>query len=189
MRPTTSDWRLATILLLLATACRQDMHDTPRYEAYESSAFFKDGLSSRPLVAGTIARGHLQDDEVFHTGKLAGVHATVFPVTLTNQVLDRGQQRFDVFCTPCHGRVGDGDGMITRRGFRPPPSLHNERLRAAAAGYLFEVMSRGVGVMPGYAAQIEPGDRWAIAAYIRALQLSQRATLDDVPAGQRDKLN
>jgi mono/diheme cytochrome c family protein len=171
------------LMALVATgaACRQDMHDTPRVEANEATDAFEDGRGNRPLVDGTVARGWLNDDEQLTTGKVDGTLVDEFPFPVTREVLERGQQRFDAFCTPCHGKTGMGNGMIVQRGLKPPPSFHDQRLRAAPAGYYFDVMSNGFGVMQDYRAQVDVKDRWAIAAYIRALQLSQQATVADVP--------
>ena len=181
---------LAIVALALATgACRQDMHDNPRYEPLEQSTFFPDGRSQRPLVANTVARGQLRADEHLYAGKVNGQLATEFPVPVNAQLMLRGQERFNVFCSPCHGRTGKGDGMVVRRGYRAPTSFHDPRLRQAPPGYLFDVMTHGFGAMPDYAAQIAVADRWAIAAYIKALQFSQNATIDDVPADRRADLD
>jgi hypothetical protein len=158
------------------------MHDQPRYEPLEGSPFFADSRSARPFVEGTIARGQLRDDEHFFTGKLNGELANALPFPATLDVLKRGQERYNIFCTPCHDRVGTGQGMIVQRGFRRPPSFHIDRLREAPAGHFFDVITNGFGTMYSYADRIAPSDRWAIVAYIRALQLSQNATLSDVPA-------
>ncbi len=168
--------------------CRQDMHDAPRYEPLEKSSFFADGRSSRLLVANTVARGELRADDHLYTGKVGGVLATEFPMPVTADTMARGRQRFDVFCAPCHGRSGEGNGMIVQRGFRQPPSYHEDRLVNAPVGYFYDVMTNGFGAMQDYAAQVPVADRWAIAAYIRALQLSRRATLADVPADRRAAL-
>jgi mono/diheme cytochrome c family protein len=176
-------------LACLAAACRQDMHDAPSYDPLQASPFFANGAASRTLVANTVARGQLREDAHFYTGHVNGQLATEFPMPVTADVMARGQERFNVFCSPCHGRTGVGDGMIVRRGFRQPPSYHEERLRNAPAGYFFDVMTNGFGAMQDYAAQVPPADRWAIAAYIRALQLSQRATVADVPADRRGDLD
>ncbi len=175
-------------VLCAAAACRQDMHDQPKYIPLRESALFADQRSERPLVAGTVARGQLREDPLMYTGKENGADATEFPFPVTAQVLERGQQRFDIYCSPCHGRTGLGDGMVVRRGYRRPPSLHDARLREAAVGHFFDVMTNGFGAMPDYAAQISVPDRWAIAAYIRALQLSEHASIDDVPAAERGTL-
>jgi mono/diheme cytochrome c family protein len=177
------------LLSLAATACRQDMHDNPRYEPLEQSAFFADGRSQRPLVANTVARGQLREDEHLYTGKVNGQLATDFPVPVNEALMLRGQERFNVFCAPCHGRTGTGDGMVVRRGYRAPTSFHDARLRQAPAGYIFDVVTNGFGAMPDYATQVPVVDRWAIAAYIKALQLSQNATVNDVPADRRGDLD
>lgn len=177
------------VLICALTACRLDMHDAPRYEPLEESAFFGDMRSSRPLVANTVARGQLREDEHFYTGKIAGELADTFPMPVTAEVMARGQERFNVFCSPCHGRTGRGDGMIVQRGFRAPPSFHEERLRDAPVGHFVDVETNGFGAMQDYAAQVSVADRWAIATYIRALQLSQRATIDDVPPDRRGELD
>jgi mono/diheme cytochrome c family protein len=165
------------------------MHDAPRYEPYEASVFFADGTAARPLISHTVARGQLREDRHLYEGVLGGQPADVFPMPVTAEVLARGRERYGVFCTPCHGLTGEGDGMIVQRGFRRPPSYHEERLRNAPVGYFFDVMTNGFGAMQDYASQVPVSDRWAIAAYLRVLQLSQRASIDDVPAGQRAELN
>jgi len=178
---------IAAACLLLA-GCRQDMHDTPRYEPLEQSPFFADGRSQRPPVPNTVARGQLRDDEHLYTGKIDGQLAATFPMPVNAALLLRGQERFNVFCAPCHGRTGKGDGMVVRRGFRAAASFHDPRLRQAPPGYVFDVITNGFGAMPDYAAQIPVRDRWAIAAYLKALQLSQSASLDDVPPDRRPAL-
>ena len=164
------------------------MHDQPKYKAQGISRFFADGRASRPLVEGTVAQGHLDDDKPFHTGKTPEGYVREVPVAITQALLVRGRERYDIYCSVCHDRVGLGGGLIVQRGFRTPPSLHEPRLRAQADGYLFEVISKGFGVMPDYAQQVRPADRWAIVAYVRALQLSQSATLADVPETERARL-
>ena len=186
-----TDLKLCAVALALAAAvgCRQDMQDQPKFIPLRPSGFFADGRSERPLVEGTVARGHLNDDAAFYTGKGAdGKFLDTFPFPVTREAISRGQDRFNIYCAPCHGRLGDGLGMIVRRGFRRPPSYHIDRLRTVANGYLYDVITNGVGAMPDYAAQIEPRDRWAIVSYVRALQLSQNATVDDVPPGDRAQL-
>jgi mono/diheme cytochrome c family protein len=192
--------RTAAAALLVLAGCRQDMHDQPRYEALEASDFFADQRSSREPVPGTVARGQLREDEVFETGREGESFVETFPapvVYLTPGqrppagdwlVINRGRERYDIFCAPCHGYAGRGNGMVALRGYRKPPSLHIDRLRNERPGYLFDVITRGFGAMPDYAAQIGPRDRWAIVAYIRALQLSQNATLADVPLSLRSQL-
>jgi mono/diheme cytochrome c family protein len=164
------------------------MHDQPRFDPMQDSAFFTDARSARPLVEGTVARGHLRDDELLYTGRVNGETATVFPFAVDAKVMARGRERYDVFCAPCHGRTGQGDGMVVLRGYRRPPSMHQDRLRNAPAGHFFDVITNGFGAMPDYAAQVKAEDRWAIAAYLRALQLSGYATLNDVPPAERDKI-
>ena len=176
-------------LLLAAAGCRQDMHNQPKAIPLRESMFFKDGSSARPLVEGTVARGTLQDDAAFFTGKSGAVVLDALPFALTAEVLDRGEQRFNIYCTPCHGMAGAGDGMIVRRGYRQPPSYHTDRLRTAPIGHFYDVMTNGFGAMPDYRAQIVPRDRWAIAAYVRALQLSQHAPAAALPEEERQKLS
>jgi mono/diheme cytochrome c family protein len=171
-------------------ACRQDMHDAPRYEPLEASSFFSDGQSARMPVANTVSRGTLAEtDELLYTGKIKGIAANLFPMPVTEEILTRGQDRYNVFCAPCHGRTGKGDGMVVQRGMRQPPSLMEDRLRNAAAGYFFDVMTHGFGAMQDYASQIPVADRWAIVAYERALQFSQHATVGDVPDDRRADLD
>jgi hypothetical protein len=176
------------VLMLVTAACRQDMHDQPKYKPLKASRFFADGRASRPRVPGTVARGHLNDDVQLYTGKVDNVFATTFPAPVTMAVLERGQERYNIYCTPCHDRTGRGNGMIVQRGYRRPPSFHIDRLRAAPVGYFFDVISNGFGVMPNYSAQIPVGDRWAIIAYVRALQLSEHATLAEVPPAEQQRL-
>ena len=174
---------------LLAAGCRQDMHDQPKVKPYAKSEFFADRRSARPLVDGTIARGRLRDDPVLYTGKADGKPVDAFPFAVTADVMARGQERFDIFCSPCHGRTGDGDGMIVRRGYRKPPTFHQDRLRQAPPGYTFDVITSGFGAMPDYAQQIPVRDRWAIAAYIKALQRSQHTDAGTLPAEARAALD
>jgi mono/diheme cytochrome c family protein len=184
-----SRWQIVLLCALCASvACRQDMHDQPKYIPLRQSPFFADQRSARPLVAGTIARGQLRDDPLLYTGKIDGADATVFPFPIDDKVMARGQERFNIYCSPCHGRTGQGDGMIVRRGYRKPPTYHQDRLRGAPVGHFFDVITNGFGAMPDYAAQVAVRDRWAIAAYIRALQLSEHATISDVPAAERGNL-
>ena len=184
--------RVVALLALAAAtaACRQDMHDQPKFIPLRPSTFFDDGRSARPLIEGTVARGQLDDDAAFYTGKGPdGKPVDAFPFPVTKEIVERGQDRFNIYCAPCHDRLGTGDGMIVRRGFRHPPSYHIDRLRAVPNGYLYDVISKGFGAMPDYAAQIEPADRWAIVAYIRALQLSQNASVNDVSPAALGQLN
>lgn len=242
--------RLAGLLFAVAAAagCRQDMHDQPKYEPLEPTTFFEDGRSSRPPVEGTVARGFLNEDVEFFTGRAAGgqqsraagqgqdqggqnqpasgagaatgaaatpnagsagggagigaadtnrsseVQAqyqgfvSAFPIPVTQQVMDRGEERYNIYCSVCHSRTGDGNGMVVRRGYRKPTSLHDDRLRQAPVGYFFDVITNGFGAMPDYSAQITPRDRWAIIAYIRALQRSQQGTISDVPQDRRGNM-
>ncbi|MBI1788455.1 MAG: cytochrome c [Acidobacteria bacterium] len=161
------------------------MHDQPKYEPLEASKFFADRRASRPLVAGTVARGHLREDVHFYTGKSGDQDVTTFPFAVTREVIERGQGRYNVYCRPCHDPTGYGLGMVVRRGLRRPPSFHIDRLREAPVGHFYDVMTNGFGLMPDYAAQIPARDRWAIIAYIRVLQRSQYATIEDVPADKR----
>jgi hypothetical protein len=175
------------VFAALLAGCRQDMQDQPKYIPLRPSTFFADGRSERPLVEGTVARGHLDADTAFYTGKIDNKPVDAFPFPITRAVLERGQERYNIYCAPCHDLLGAGKGMIFRRGFnRPPPqSYHIDRLRQAPVGYFFDVITNGLGAMPDYAAQIEPRDRWAIVAYVRVLQLSQNASVNDVPPEAR----
>jgi mono/diheme cytochrome c family protein len=175
-------------VLLAVGGCRLDMHQAPRYDPLEPSTFFADGRSARPLVEGTVPRGHLREDEHFYTGFEGDELATTYPIQITADVLRRGGERYNIFCAPCHDRAGTGQGIIVQRGYRPPSSFHIDRLRQMPPGYYYDVTTNGFGAMPDYAEQIPPRDRWAIAAYIQALQLSQHATLDEVPAEERERL-
>jgi hypothetical protein len=159
------------------------MHDQPKVKPLRMSDFFEDKRSARPIVEGTVARGQLKEDTYFYTGKVGSQEGDVMPFPVTADVLARGQQRYTIYCTPCHSELGDGYGMIVQRGLKPPPSYHTDRMRRAPIGHFFDVMTNGFGAMPDYAAQIPVADRWAIAAYIRALQLSQNAQKSDLPPG------
>lgn len=176
-------------LALLAAACRQDMHDTPRYESYEASDFFDDGRASRAVPAGTVARGGLREDEALYTGKIDGQLVDRIPFAVSHADLRRGQERFTIYCTPCHGQLGDGNGMVVQRGLRQAATYHQDRLREERIGYFYDVITNGFGAMQGYAEQVPVRDRWLIAAYVRALQYSQNASLDDVPAARRGELD
>jgi len=182
---------LGSLLALVAAgaACRQDMHDQPKYIPLRQSAFFGDERSARPLVPGTVARGQERADRLLYTGKENSADSTVFPFPIDERVMARGQERFNIYCSPCHGQTGMGDGMVVRRGFRRPPTFHQDRLRNVPVGQLFDVITNGFGAMPDYAAQIRVEDRWAIIAYVRALQLSEHATMADVPADRRSGLD
>jgi mono/diheme cytochrome c family protein len=180
---------LALIALVWVAGCRQDMHDTPRYEAFEASSTFADNRASRTPPAGTVARGWLREDEALYTGKINGVAVDQFPFAIGAEELARGQQRFNIYCTPCHGRVGDGNGMVVQRGLRQAASFHQDRLRQEKVGYFYDVITNGFGAMPDYATQIPVRDRWLIVAYVRTLQLSQHAAVDDVPGDRRAQLD
>jgi hypothetical protein len=171
--------------ILALTACRQDMHDQPRFKPLAKSDFYADLRSARDPVEGTVARGQLHENAYFYTGKVGNDPGDVMPFPVTAEGLARGQERYNIYCAPCHSRTGDGNGAVPARGFpRKPPSFHIDRLRQAPMGYFFDVITNGFGIMPDYAAQIPARDRWCITAYIRALQLSQNAAAADVPAGQ-----
>jgi len=171
------------------TACRRDMFNQPKSNPLRESDFFQDGSASRPIPPHTIARENFQnDDAFFFTGMIGTNLVTTFPFPITREILERGTQRFEINCAPCHGETGEGDGIVVQRGFPAPPSYHIARLRAAPVGHFFDVMTRGYGVMFSQAERVTPEDRWAIAAYIRALQLSENAKLADVPANEMAKL-
>jgi len=169
----------------LLAGCRQDMQDQPKFIPQRGSDFFADGRSARPQVANTVARGQLHEDAYFYTGLVDSKEGNAMPFPVTMQVLERGQERFNIYCTPCHSRVGNGAGMIVQRGYRPAGNFHTARLMAAPLGHFFAVITHGYGAMPEYAAQVAPQDRWAIVAYIKALQLSQDAKPADAPPGAR----
>lgn len=173
----------AAAAFLFIAGCRQDMQDEPKMIPQRGTTFFADGRSARPQVEHTVARGQLDEDQYFYTGLIDGKEQNAMPYPVTLEVLERGQERFNVYCTPCHSRVGNGDGMIVQRGYKPAGNYHDAKRLAEPLSHYFFVMTNGYGAMPDYSAQITPVDRWAIAAYIRALQLSQSATLADVPAG------
>lgn len=174
--------------LVLVAGCRQDMHDQPKFRPLRANSFFADGRSARPLVAGTVARGTLQEDDHLFTGRVNNEFVTTFPFPVTEKVIRRGQERFNIFCSPCHGQLGDGEGAIVQRGLKHPPSYHIERLRDVPVGYFFNVITNGFGAMFDYSDRIPAKDRWAIIAYIRALQLSQNSKIDDVPQEKRQEL-
>jgi mono/diheme cytochrome c family protein len=183
---------LAVALALLAAsgaACRQDMHDQPKYKPLRASEIFPDGRSARPLVPGTVARGTLREDGVLYTGKVGNEFVAEIPVKVTAALLARGQSEYQVFCAPCHGRTGRGDGMVVQRGFKKPSSYHVDRLRQMPIGYFYDVVTNGFGAMSDYSAQVPPMDRWAIAAYVRTLQYSQYAPVSDVPAEKHADLD
>ena len=182
--------KFSTVTILLATGllsgCRLDMHIQPRVNPLARSDFFTDQRSARPPVEGTVAHGQLHEDTYFYTGKIGNSPGDYMPFPVTKDVLERGRERYNIFCAPCHSRVGDGNGFVPSRGFaRKPPSYHIQRLQKAPLGYFYDVITNGFGIMPDYASQIPPQDRWNIVAYVRALQLSQNASMAEVPAGQK----
>jgi mono/diheme cytochrome c family protein len=174
----------ATLSLLGAAGCRQDMQDQPKFFPQRGTEFYADGRSVRPQIEHTVARNQLHENEYFYTGLINGKEGEGLPFAVTPEVLARGQERYNVYCTPCHSRVGNGLGMIVDRGYMKAGSFHTARLETAPLGHFFHVISNGYGAMPDYASQITPEDRWAIVAYIKALQLSQKAVQSDVPSGQ-----
>src|ERR1700691_497201 len=182
-------WAALGFAALLLSGCRMDMHIQPKYLPYEHTVFFADGRSERQPVAGTVARGQLRLDELFYTGKENGVEADEFPFPITRADLERGQERYNIYCTPCHDYLGNSYGFIVRRGFPLPASYHIQRLREAPAGHFYGVITNGFGAMYSYADRMDPADRWRIVAYIRVLQLSQNAHLSDVPESERAKLD
>ena len=176
------------VSLICLAGCQQEMANQPRYKPLAASPFFEDGRSARDLVSGTVARGQLHLEEPLYTGRAQGAEVTDLPVPLTHELLARGRERYNIYCTPCHDYAGNGRGMIVQRGFQQPPSYHIDRLRQAPVGHFFEVITNGYGAMYSYASRVPVNDRWRIAAYIRALQLSQHASIADVPESERSKL-
>jgi mono/diheme cytochrome c family protein len=180
--------------LLVAVAagllgCRQEMRDDSRLKPYQESPFFADRNASRPLVNGVVPRGEARADDFFYTGEIQGRLVRGFPAPVTRAQLQKGQERYNIYCSVCHGLTGVGDGMIVQRGFPRPPSFHEQRLRDAPEGHFFHVITHGYGAMYSYASRVEPDERWAIIAYLRALQLARHATLDDVPLEERPHLS
>jgi len=180
---------LVVSLIALLAGCRQDMHDQPKFRPYRGTDFFGDARSARPLVAGTVARGQLQEESLLAAAKSGTAFADALPMPVDEGLLRRGQERYTIYCSPCHGRLGRGDGMVVRRGYRQPSSFHVDRLRAQPAGYFFDAISHGFGAMPDYAAQIPVADRWAIVAYVRVLQLSQNVPASDLTPEARAQLD
>ncbi len=175
------------IALTVLVGCN-DMWDTGRIKPLERNAFFVDGSSVRPIPEGTVARGHAGTNDLLHTGKVGGTFAEAFPFAVTDSVMRRGRDRYNTFCTPCHGRLGDGGGMIVQRGFPRPNSFHSDSVRARPVGYYFDVITNGFGRMYSYAPSIPVEDRWAIVGYIRALQLSQHVPVAQLPEIDRNKI-
>lgn len=184
----TSFMLLAVIFSSTGCELRKKMYDQPRYKTYAESEFFEDGSSARPLVEGTVARGYLREDDHLYRGRVNGDFARDLPMDVTRELIMRGKERFEIYCSVCHDPAGYGNGMVVQRGFKQPESFHVDRVRELPEGFYFEVITSGFGMMPGYAYQIRPEDRWAIIAYIRTLQLSQNATMEDVPEAVRDDL-
>jgi hypothetical protein len=168
----------------LLAGCRQDMHNQPKFYPQRGTTFYADGRSVRPQVADTVARGQLHEDSYFYSGLNNGAEGNTMPFPVTMDVLKRGQERYNIYCTPCHSRVGNGYGMIVQRGYSKAGNYHTARLQAAPLGHFFNVITNGYGSMPDYAAQLTPADRWAVVAYIKALQLSQNATQANVPTDE-----
>lgn len=185
----TTSFLVLLLPVVLATGCHQDMYDQAKKEPLEASEFFKDGRVARPLVPGTIARGHLETDTPMFTGREGGQFVADLPTKLDEKLLKQGQTQFNIYCTPCHGQIGDGDGMIVSRGFKRPPSYHIERLRGAPVGHYFDVITNGFGAMPPFKNRIAPEDRWAIIAYVRALQFSQFAPASALSETELNALN
>lgn len=175
MRTTFVGALVVGCMVLSGCGVRLDMHVQPKMKPLRQSDFYADGRGSRPLLPNTVARGELREDTYYYTGMMNGKEGDVMPFPVTEEVLKRGQERFNIYCAPCHSRVGDGNGMIVQRGFRRPPSYLDPKLLNAPIGHFYDVISHGFGVMPDYSTQVDPHDRWAIAAYIRALQFSQTA--------------
>jgi mono/diheme cytochrome c family protein len=175
--------------LLLMAGCRRDMQDQPKYKPLGASRFFADGRDARPIPAGTIARDELNDNDSTHTGEANGAFLDAIPLKVDLNLLHRGQERFNIYCSPCHGRTGDGNGMVAQRGVKIPADIHTDRLRSVPPGYLYQVIKNGYGAMGDYGDQIPVNDRWAIVAYLKALQFSRDASLNDAPADQRGQLN
>jgi mono/diheme cytochrome c family protein len=176
------------VLTVLLAGCRQDMQDQPKYKPLAESKFFADHRSARPMVGDTVPRGYLRTDLARYTGKTDGVDVTYFPVPITRADLERGRDRFDIYCAPCHSRLGDGNGLIVKRGYRNPPSYYTDRVMKAPVGHFFDVITNGFGAMPSYASRVTPDDRWRIIAYIRVLQFSRNAAINDVPEEDRNQL-
>ena len=180
---------LVLSVLFVLSACRRDMADQPRYRTYQSNEFFADGAAARPLPANTVARGNLREDTLFFTGRTeSGELSTVFPASVTRETLGRGRERYGIACAPCHGATGDGRGMVAQRGFPAPPTFHQPRLRDAPVGHFYEVMTKGYGLMYSAAPRVTPGDRWAIAAFLRVLQQRENTPLAELTPDERATL-
>ncbi len=187
--PETRMFRAAGVVTMTVTAallagCRQDMHNQPKFYPQRGTSFYADNRSARPQVENTVARNQMHANTYFYTGVVDGKEGDGMPLPVTAELLERGQEKYNVFCTPCHSRVGNGAGMIVQRGYRPAGNFHTDRLRNAPLGHLYSVIANGYGAMPEYGSQVGAEDRWAIVAYVRALQLSQNARTADIPSGQ-----
>lgn len=181
--------RILPVIVLVFTGCHLDMYDQPKFRPLTRNTFYSDSSAARPLPEGTVARGQAKTDDHLFTGRINGTFTNLFPFSVNDSVLRRGQDKFNTFCSPCHGRTGDGLGMIVQRGFPQPRSFHNDTLRLEPAGYYFDVMTRGFGRMYSYASSVSANDRWAIVAYIRALQLSQRTPVANLTDSERERLS
>lgn len=177
-------------LLLALSGCRQDMYNQPKAKPYAETNFFEDGTSARPLPPGTVAYHQARENEAYHTGLTNGMLVAQLPppLKLNRALLERGRERFEIYCAVCHGLAGEGNGLVVERGFPAPPSFHGERLRAAPLGHFYDVITNGYGVMYSYADRVEPGERWAIAAYLRALQLSRQMKAGELTPNEKEKL-
>jgi hypothetical protein len=184
----TSSIGILACLLLSAGGCVQKMANQPRYKPLGEGDFWENGAAARPLIPGTVARGRLDADRAYYTGKTDGEYVNTFPFPITHELIERGRARFEIYCAPCHGRLGNGDGMVVERGFRGVPSYHEDRFLRAPLGQFFDVITNGYGAMASYAARVPVADRWAIIAYIRALQYSQHAQLSDLTPQEQQKL-
>ncbi len=185
---TPEKYALVLAALVMAVSCRRDMQDQPKYKPLGQNHFFADGRDSRPIPPNTIARDELSDNDSIHTGSNASGFLETIPLPVNIFLLERGRDRFNIYCSPCHGQTGDGYGMVRQRGFWIPANLHTDRLRSAPPGYIYQVIKNGYGAMPDHGDQIPVKDRWAIVAYVRALQLSRNADLSDVPPKDREQL-
>lgn len=184
---------LSTAFLLAATvsltACRRDMQDQPKYRPLAESEFFADHRSARPQVEGTVARGHLRIDKARYDGKVNNSDIDYFPIPIAREDVERGRQRYDIYCSPCHSRIGNGMGLVVLRGYRQPPSFYSPRLQTDPVGHFYDVITNGFGAMPSYATRVSPDDRWRVIAYVRALQASMSGKISDVPADARQQLD
>ena len=188
LKPFKKLMMLTTVAVFAIAGCRQQMADQPHKRPLEPSSFFDDGMASRPVEPGTVARAGKEQNDQRISAKVDGKLVDTFPFEVTMEVLARGQERYEIFCSPCHDRLGTGQGMIVRRGFTPARSFHEPRLRDTPTGHFFEIITQGFGPMPSYADQLSEQDRWAVIAYIRALQFSRNVRLDQLPPEDRAKM-